>query len=65
MVQCRKLNTDEITTDLFRTFLRRQIVTDCWRKEDCLKIIVIDYPRHFMSGGNLPESMLFTGLLPV
>lgn len=34
MTNYRKLNTDEINTDLFKTFIRRQVVTDCWRKED-------------------------------
>ncbi len=30
----RELNIDEIKTELFRDFIRRQIVTDCWRKEN-------------------------------
>ncbi len=34
MVQYRKLKIDEINLDLFRTFQRKQIVTDCWRKEN-------------------------------
>lgn len=42
MVQYRKLNTDELTVDLFRTFRRRQVVTDCWRKEDGLWVIKSD-----------------------
>lgn len=42
MVQCRKLNIDEITIDLFRTFLRRQIVTDCRRKKDGKWVIESD-----------------------
>lgn len=42
MVQYRKLGTDEITVDLFRTFRRRQIVTDCWRKENGQWVIKSD-----------------------
>lgn len=34
MVQYRELNADEIDRRLFRVFQRRQVVTDCWRKED-------------------------------
>jgi len=34
MVQYRELNIDEITLDLFNSFQRKQIVTDCWRKEN-------------------------------
>ncbi len=33
MIYYRKLNIDEIDMDLFRFFERRQVVTDCWRKE--------------------------------
>ena len=42
MIQYRTLNIDEITLDLFRTFRRRQVVTDCWRKEDGLWVIKSD-----------------------
>lgn len=42
MVQYRTLNPDEITLDLFRTFRRRQVVTDCWRKEDGRWVIKSD-----------------------
>lgn len=34
MVQYRELTSDEIQFDLFRSFHRRQVVTDCWRKEN-------------------------------
>ncbi len=30
----RELNADEITMTLFKAFERRQVVTDCWRKEN-------------------------------
>jgi len=32
----RKIELKELSMDLFRSFQRRQVVTDCWRKEnDC------------------------------
>ncbi len=34
MIYYRELNINEINTDLFRNFERRQVVTDCWRKEN-------------------------------
>lgn len=34
MVQYRALNISEIELGLFRSFQRRQVVTDCWRKEN-------------------------------
>lgn len=34
MVKFKKLNYNEITTELFNDFIRRQVVTDCWRRED-------------------------------
>ncbi len=34
MVNYRELNIGEINVDLFRHFQRKQVVTDCWRKED-------------------------------
>lgn len=34
MVLYRELRSDEITVDLFHTFIRKQIVTDCRRKEN-------------------------------
>lgn len=34
MVQYRKLNINELGLPLFRSFQRRQVVTDCWRKEN-------------------------------
>ena len=33
-VQYRTLCAEEICRELFRDFIRHQIVTDCWRKED-------------------------------
>lgn len=34
MIQYRKLDINEIELPLFHSFQRRQVVTDCWRKED-------------------------------
>lgn len=34
VVTYRELSADEITRDLFTSFIRRQVVTDCWRKVD-------------------------------
>lgn len=34
MFTYRELKSDEITLTLFHSFIRRQIVTDCWRKEN-------------------------------
>lgn len=34
MIQYRELNADELCRDLFGRFIRRQEVTDCWRKEN-------------------------------
>lgn len=34
MVCYRKLEASEINHELFRSFLRRQVVTKCWRKEN-------------------------------
>lgn len=42
MVQYRTLHIDEITMDLFRTFQRRQVVTDCWRKQEGRWVIKSD-----------------------
>ena len=39
MIQYRTLLKDEINRELFQNFIRRQIVTDCWRKEDTAWII--------------------------
>ena len=33
MIQYRKLNIGELGTELFAHFIRRQVVTRCWRKE--------------------------------
>jgi len=33
MLQYRELQTEEIGRELFRGFIRHQVVTDCWRKE--------------------------------
>lgn len=42
MIQYRKLNPDEIVLDLFCSFKRRQVVTDCWRKENGRWVIKSD-----------------------
>ncbi len=34
MVNYREIKIDELNIDLFHTFQRRQVVTDCWRKEN-------------------------------
>lgn len=34
VISYRELNINEINVDLFHTFQRRQVVTDCWRKEN-------------------------------
>ena len=34
MIQYKDLKEDEINRELFRGFIRRQVVTDCFRKED-------------------------------
>lgn len=34
MIKYRELTHDEIKTELFKDFIRRQIVTDCWRREE-------------------------------
>ena len=34
MVCYREIKSDELNMDLFRAFQRRQVVTDCWRKEN-------------------------------
>ncbi|MDE7309674.1 MAG: GNAT family N-acetyltransferase [Lachnospiraceae bacterium] len=34
MIYYRELNIDEINIDLFHAFKRKQVVTDCWRKEN-------------------------------
>ncbi len=33
MVQYRKISSQELSRELFQNFIRRQIVTDCWRRE--------------------------------
>lgn len=33
MIQYRSLNRDELCRELFRDFVRRQVVTKCWRRE--------------------------------
>lgn len=42
MIHYRTLNIEEIDRDLFRYFIRRQKVTDCWRKENGTWIIKSD-----------------------
>ena len=42
MIYYRELNIDEITIDLFHAFERRQVVTDCWRKENGKWVIKSD-----------------------
>ncbi len=34
MLQYRRLHTDEICRELFGSFVRRQVVTKCWRREN-------------------------------
>lgn len=34
MIQYRSLSENEICIDLFRNFIRHQVVTKCWRKEN-------------------------------
>ena len=34
MVQYRRIGTDELSRELFLSFIRHQIVTKCWRKEN-------------------------------
>lgn len=34
MIQYRELCMDEINRELFQSFVRRQVVTKCWRKEN-------------------------------
>ena len=42
MIQYRALDLEEIERDLFRDFIRRQKVTDCWRKENTSWVIKSD-----------------------
>jgi len=42
MVSYRKLYENEINLDLFRFFIRRQVVNDCWRKENGKWVIKSD-----------------------
>ncbi len=42
MIQYREISMDEIGMDLFRTFERRQVVTDCWRRENGAWVIKSD-----------------------
>lgn len=34
MMQYREISADEMNRKLFQNFIRRQVVTKCWRKED-------------------------------
>ena len=34
MIEYRELNEAEIDRELFGSFIRRQVVTDCWRRVD-------------------------------
>lgn len=34
MIRYRELGADEIDRELFQSFVRRQVVTKCWRKEN-------------------------------
>lgn len=43
MIQYRNLNTDELCLELFQPFIRHQVVTKCWRKEDG-KWLITDAP---------------------
>lgn len=42
MVQYRKLTAEEINRELFRDFIRHQVVTMCWRKEEGAWVIKED-----------------------
>ena len=42
MIQYRELNESEITGSLFQNFIRRQKVTDCWRRVDGKWVIRAD-----------------------
>jgi len=42
-VEYRSLTKNEVTVQLFGCFIRRQIVTKCWRKEDG-KWVIKDAP---------------------
>ncbi len=42
MIEYRTLSPDEITPSLFRSFIRRQVVTDCRRKENGRWVIKSD-----------------------
>ena len=39
MIQYREVQADEINRDLFKDFIRRQVVTKCWRKENGIWVI--------------------------
>ena len=43
MLTYRYLNENEIDRELFRSFIRHQVVTKCWRKEDG-KWVILDNP---------------------
>lgn len=34
MIEYREVKAEEINHDLFRAFVRRQVVVDCWRREE-------------------------------
>ncbi len=42
MISYRELNANEINAGLFKDFIRRQVVTDCWRKEEGRWVIKSD-----------------------
>lgn len=42
MIEYRNIDIDEITLDLFKNFVRHQVVDKCWRKEDGKWIIKSD-----------------------
>ena len=39
MIQYREVQADEINRGLFKDFIRRQVVTKCWRKENGIWVI--------------------------
>ncbi|MCI8936429.1 MAG: GNAT family N-acetyltransferase [Lachnospiraceae bacterium] len=43
MIQYRTLSSDEISRDLFKDFIRHQVVTKCWRKENAEWVINDDH----------------------
>lgn len=60
MTEYRKLGQAEITRELFRDFVRRQEVTDCWRKENSAWVVKSD---PFIDDWSEEDYMTLTGCL--